>query len=326
MNNIFFELSIEEQVKSLTFSAHGILKEYGLIDAEIKSINYEFNATFSVVTQSAEQFALRININSTRTLENMLAEIEWVNFLARIPGITVPRPVANQSNEFITVSLHEDSGRTLKAVLYTWLDGEELGDDAVPEQMFQVGMAMATLHRSSKDFTLTAPAKLPTFDHWLWGTEDFLLCENSLVPSGQLRLIREAVEIIQSDTRDLYVTTPNQIIHGDLHGWNLMWHEGQLALFDFDDCGFGIPQQDLAVCLYYLDTPEQKEALLEGYRAIQPLPSYTHQQMASLLLQRRLVLLNYLYETSNSEHKAMLPAYLDKTMERVAGFLTDVRG
>ena len=158
MNNIFFELSIEEQVKSLTFSAHGILKEYGLIDAEIKSINYEFNATFSVVTQSAEQFALRININSTRTLENMLAEIEWVNFLARIPGITVPRPVANQSNEFITVSLHEDSGRTLKAVLYTWLDGEEVGDDAVPEQMFQVGMAMATLHRSSKDFTLTAPA------------------------------------------------------------------------------------------------------------------------------------------------------------------------
>jgi len=48
--------------------------------------------------------------------------------------------------------------------------------------------------------------------------------------------------------------------------------------------------------------------------------------MNSLLLQRRLVLLNYLYETKNPEHKEMLPAYLEKSMERVNGFLTGVRG
>jgi hypothetical protein len=48
--------------------------------------------------------------------------------------------------------------------------------------------------------------------------------------------------------------------------------------------------------------------------------------MASLLLQRRLVLLNYLYETKNPEHKAMVPAYLQKTMERIGTYLTDVRG
>ena len=78
--------------------------------------------------------------------------------------------------------------------------------------------------------------------------------------------------------------------------------------------------------MYYLDTPEQDEAVLEGYRTVCELPTYTKAQMNSLLLQRRLVLLNYLYETKNPEHKEMLPAYLEKSMERVNGFLTDVRG
>ena len=326
MSQDFFEISNDEQIKSLTHSARELLGQYGLHDVEIKCINYEFNATFSVVTASGEKFALRININSTRTPENMLAEIEWVNFLTRIPGISLPRPIANGSDSFISTLMHQDSGRVLQAILYTWLEGEELGDEASPEQMFTVGAAMATLHQSSKAFKLTPPAELPTFDDWLWGTQDFLLSQQSIVPTEQLLSIREAVEIIQADTSALYKSTSTQIIHADMHGWNLMWHEGRLSIFDFDDCGFGIPQQDLAVALYYLDTPEQKSAFLKGYQSISELPAYSELQMASLLLQRRLVLLNYLYETKNLEHKAMLPAYLNKTMERISGFLTDVRG
>jgi DNA-binding transcriptional regulator WhiA len=48
--------------------------------------------------------------------------------------------------------------------------------------------------------------------------------------------------------------------------------------------------------------------------------------MKALLLQRRLLLLNYLFETKNLEHKEMLPAYLAKSIERISTFLTDVRG
>jgi Ser/Thr protein kinase RdoA (MazF antagonist) len=326
MMSDFFNLSTEQQIKSFTKSAVILLKNYGVEDAEIKCINFEFNATFCVVTQSGQKFALRININSTRSPENMRAEVEWVNSLSRTPGINVPRPIANGSDQFISSLFHEDSGRTLNSILFTWLEGEELGDEASADQMFTVGAAMATLHQSSQTFTLTPPAELAVFDDWLWGTEDYLLSDKSQLTDAQQLIIRDAVQIIESDTSALYNTTPIQIIHGDLHGWNLMWHEGVLSIFDFDDCGFGIPQQDLAVCLYYLDTPEQKEALLSGYQSIQLLPAYTQSQMASLLLQRRLVLLNYLYETSNPEHRAMLPVYLEKTMERIAGFLTDVRG
>jgi Ser/Thr protein kinase RdoA (MazF antagonist) len=103
-----------------------------------------------------------------------------------------------------------------------------------------------------------------------------------------------------------------------------MWHEDQVSIFDFDDCGYGVEAQDIAVALYYLDTPEQEVALLDGYKSIRPLPTYSENAMKALLLQRRLFLLSYLYETKNPEHKEMLPAYLEKTIERVSTFLTDV--
>jgi Ser/Thr protein kinase RdoA (MazF antagonist) len=79
--------------------------------------------------------------------------------------------------------------------------------------------------------------------------------------------------------------------------------------------------QDLATSLYYLDTPEQDAALLEGYRSVSSLPEYTERQMQVLLLHRRLILLNYLYETSNPEHRDMLPKYQIETIRRVSELL-----
>jgi len=322
----FFDSTSEQQIESFTKSAREILAKYSLHDVEISCINYEFNATFKVVTCNGDKYALRINVNSTRTPSNMQAEIEFVNFVSRIPALKTPRPIANNENQYITSVLHAESGRTVHAILYTWLEGEEIGDEPTHEQLVTVGAAMATMHQSSRQFKLSGMAELPTFSDWLWGTEDFLLSDKSLLTPDQYAGIKDAIAIIENDTRNLFSSNPIQVIHGDLHGWNLMWHEGELAIFDFDDCGYGIPHQDLAVTLYYLDTPEQDEAILEGYRSICEIPAYSKAQMSSLLLQRRLVLLNYLYETNNPEHKAMLPAYLEKTMERVGGFLTDVRG
>ena len=43
--------------------------------------------------------------------------------------------------------------------------------------------------------------------------------------------------------------------------------------------------------------------------------------MDMLLLQRRIFLLNYLYETTNAEHRSMLPEYLEETLRRVEKFL-----
>ena len=320
----FFEQDVKVQTDSLTKFAHEILKKYGISDAEVDCINFEFNATFSVSTVSGQKYALRLNINSTRVASNIQAETQWVRGLSRISSINVPTPIASLADTYLVSAIHADSGQEIFGVMYSWLEGEELGDEPTLEQLRIVGQTMALLHDNSSNFTLTDGAELPTFNDFFWGTEDYLFSSKSLLIPQDLQLIEQARDLIMKFTDELYATSPVHIIHADLHGWNLMWHEDQLYIFDFDDCGYGVEAQDIAVALYYLDTPEQEVALLDGYKSIRPLPIYSENAMKALLLQRRLLLLNYLYETKNAEHKEMLPAYLEKTIERVSTFLTDV--
>ena len=324
MGSEFFDLPAEQQQNSLTAFATKLLSDYGIHDAKVSCINFEFNATFAVESDSGIKYALRININSTRTVENMQAEVQWVRHLNRTSGINTPTPIATLKDQYIVSGLHADSGQTLNGVMYSWLEGEEIGDEPTMEQLHEVGRAIARLHQESTDFALSAGDVLPTFNDFFWGTEDFLFSEKSVLSDKVRGLIEQARDLIMKYTDELYQSSPVHIIHADFHGWNLMWHEGQLSVFDFDDCGFGVEAQDIAVALYYLDTPEQEQALLAGYTSIKPLPKYSDNAMKALLLHRRLLLLNYLYETKNQEEKELLPAYLEKSLERVSAFLTDV--
>ena len=324
MSNNFFDQDVKAQTDSLTLFARGILKKYGISDAQVECINFEFNATFSVSTESGQKYALRLNINSTRTVSNILAETQWVRELARIPSVNVPTPIATLDDQFVVSALHEDSGQTICGVMYTWLEGEEIGDEPTLDQLRRVGQAIAHMHQNKSEFQLTDGAELPTFNDFFWGTEDFLFSVRSTLSPENKTLMKQAHDLIMQFTNELYATSPVRIIHADFHGWNLMWHEDQVFIFDFDDCGFGVEAQDIAVALYWLNTPTADSTLLEGYRSVRPLPTYSDKAMKALLLQRRLLLLNYLFETKNAEHKEMLPAYLKRSIELVSTFLTDV--
>jgi Ser/Thr protein kinase RdoA (MazF antagonist) len=324
MSNNFFDQDVKVQTDSLTMFAREILKKYGISDAEVECINFEFNATFSVSTESGQKYALRLNINSTRTVSNILAETQWVRELARIPSVNVPTPIATLDDQFVVSALHEDSAQTICGVMYTWLEGEEIGDEPTLDQLRRVGQAIAHMHQNKSEFQLTDGAELPTFNDFFWGTEDFLFSVRSTLSPENKTLMKQAHDLIMQFTNELYATSPVRIIHADFHGWNLMWHEDQVFIFDFDDCGFGVEAQDIAVALYWLNTPTADSTLLEGYRSVRPLPAYSDKAMKALLLQRRLLLLNYLFETKNAEHKEMLPAYLKRSIELVSTFLTDV--
>jgi Ser/Thr protein kinase RdoA (MazF antagonist) len=317
----FFDLSQDLQIEQLEHLAPDILKHYPIELVSAVSINYEYNATLKIEAANGQMFALRININSPRTPENLKAEIAWVRSLAQDSRVLVPRPIANNDGIFYTSIFHEASQRTLHCVLYSWLSGAEVGDEPTAEQLHALGAAMATMHLASKDFSCPAGSTLPSFNDPLWETEDFLLSEKSVLDSPMRDVISQAMDVIRSETQRLFSENKPQVIHADLHGWNVMWNNGTLAVFDFDDCGFGLPLQDLATAIYYLDTPEQDAALKEGYASVAPLPEYTQRDLDMLLLQRRIILLNYLYETTNAEHRSMLPEYLEETLRRVEKFL-----
>jgi len=323
MNTAFFEQPEDVVIKHLEAFSLQILSRYPIDVKSAVSINYEYNATLKVETADGLLFALRINTNSPRTPENLRAEIAFVRFLAEDGRVKVPHPIENREGNFYTSILHEASGRMFHCVLYSWILGEELEDEPTDEQLSALGAAMATMHVAAKGFNLPEGSSLPIFDDPLWWTEDFLLSEKSVLDVEAKDLISRALSAIKSGVATFYANGTPMLIHADLHRGNVLWYEDSLSVIDFDDCGFGFPLQDLATALYYLDTPEQDAAFRRGYESVAPLPECSEREMNMLFLQRRIVLLNYLYETSNLEHRSMIPEYQEETLRRIRNFLAE---
>lgn len=310
----FEDLSSEAQIETLKSTVSEILEHYNLEAPLFESINHEYNSTFRV-TSGGNNFALRVNVNSNRSVENLNAEIFWVN---AIESVKVPKPVANRTEDFVTYGQHDASGRRLPAVLYSWLDGAEPGDEPSDDQLFAMGAAMAKLHTEALSISFPESARLSDYSDFFWGESDNLLGPTSQLNATEKKSIQDLVDKVQAVVRLLGESAAKRPIHADLHPWNVMWHEDELAVFDFDDSGIGLPVQDLATSLYYLDTPEQDAAFMAGYQSISPLPQYTDEQMQLLQLQRRVLLLNYLYESTNPEHRAMVEKYKVETFRRLA--------
>jgi Ser/Thr protein kinase RdoA (MazF antagonist) len=317
----FFDQPEEIVIKELETFSLQILASYPIEVKSAVSINYEYNATLKIETTDGRLFALRINTNSPRTPENLMAEIAFVRLLGADGRVRVPQPIKNIDGSFYTSVLHEPSQRTFHCVLYSWIEGEELEDEPTDDQLKAMGVAMATMHLVAPTFELPHGATLPTFDDPLWWTEDFLLSEKSVLDASAKDLISRALSAIKEGVAKFYLNATPMIIHADMHGGNVLWNEDHLSVIDFDDCGFGLPIQDFATALYYFDTPEQDAAFKEGYQSVAPLPECSEREMKMFFLQRRIVLLNYLYETSNLEHKSMIPEYQEETLRRIKNFL-----
>lgn len=317
----FGEMTTDQQIEDLLPVAHEVISRYDIGTCTVESINHGYNSTFKVTSADGQQFALRINVNSVRTPANTLAELSWISELTEHHHIDVPTPLLTTSGEALTQIFHASSNRELTSVMYTWLDGEDLGDEPELEQLEALGATMAHMHEQSVHFALPDDADLPIFSDVLWNTRNCLLSDDSEIAPDEQVVVRLAFSEIQKVMDSLFAHTPPQIIHADLHGWNVKWHNGRLSVFDFDDCGFGLPVQDLSTTLYYLDTEEQDNAVKRGYETVRPLPTHTEREMQTLLLQRRILLSNYLFETTNPEHRAMAPDYFRQTLTRVNKYL-----
>jgi Ser/Thr protein kinase RdoA (MazF antagonist) len=317
----FGQLDVQGQKEHVLELARAVLLEYPFEVQSIEIINYEFNATFKVVTTKNEIFALRINVNSDRTYENLCGEIAFVSFLNEKQAVNLPKPIASKKGEFALTVASSLLERDLGVALYSWLEGDELGDEPTDDALRKLGAAMAAMHQATTHFALPDNAQLPLLKDFLWQTQDIIFSSSSPLSKEDIELLTKAKKEIENIIEDLYSGSKPIAIHADLHGANVFSHGDQIYIFDFDDAGFGLPIQDLATALYYLDTPEQDAALLAGYQSVSDLPRHDKYQLSGLLLQRRIILLNYLYETTNQEHRKMAPEYLVETLHRVRAFL-----
>jgi Ser/Thr protein kinase RdoA (MazF antagonist) len=110
------------------------------------------------------------------------------------------------------------------------------------------------------------------------------------------------------------------LIHGDLHQWNYLFHQGAAGAIDFDDCGYGHWLYDLAVTLNVLERdqphyPALRQSLLAGYRQTRALSAEHENYLNTFMALRSLQ--NVLASFEERNH----PAFRETWQAHVAGEL-----
>ncbi len=261
--------------------------------------------------------------NSVSTAENVAAQQAWVHAIARDTDVRVPDAVAAPDGRTVVAVPCPELGRELLCVLNTWLDGADVGEcDA--EQAHALGRVMATLHAHARGMVIPDGATLPAFDEPLFGDRDVLSGSDLLDDTGHA-VVAEGFERARAAFAGLAVGDAIPV-HADLHGGNLKWHDGRLAVFDFDDSGVASPVVDLGIATFYVRDadPAVEEALRAGYTEVAPLPEGA-EHLEAVIASRQLLLANMLLTTTTAQWRGRAAEYLGTTVDRLRHWMASGR-
>jgi Ser/Thr protein kinase RdoA (MazF antagonist) len=258
-----------------------------------------------------------VNTNSHSTAAHVVAQQEWLHAIATETDVLVPDPLRTPAGEWSVEVPCPTWGRPLRATVASWLDGEDVVvcDE---EQAHALGAAMALLHEHAEGFVLPPGAGLPVFDTALFGDEDLVSGHPDLPPGGA-EVVSRALADADLACAAVHAASTPRVIHADLHGGNLKWHHGRVAVFDVDDCGIGAPALDLAIALFYLRSGDDRleDALRAGYGRVRPLPDVGEAELEALVAARQLLLANSLLASSTATLRSEASAYLTVTVDRL---------
>lgn len=309
--------------------------------AAIELVSLSENAVFRVDATDGARYALRIHRPGYSSLPELESELIWTEALGEA-GIDVPAAVRTPDNRGY-VSVSTPGWATPRQVgLVGWLDGGTLGhllekapDDSARAQHFaELGRAMARMHEHTTNWTPPS-----TFVRRVWDADGLVghdplwgrFWELPELSAEQRTLLLRARESIWQELTDYGCDAAGfGLIHADLHSYNVLVHGDRFTVIDFDDAGFGWHQYDLAVALSGLrgdpTFPAMQRALIDGYRAVRPLPAEALGLLPLFLLVRRLVSLGWLHGRPELDHGNRVAPLIAAACEETDTYLSGTRG
>jgi Ser/Thr protein kinase RdoA (MazF antagonist) len=323
MDNTYDQLTQRQQLAVLRPFARAAMAQFAIQPALLRVVNHAFNTTYAVSDTAGQQYALRLNTQSLRDPDGVAAELQWIEALAATGLVNVPTPAKTVVGAFAAQIDCPPLQKTLLATLARWLPGRIVGARPTRQQLTQIGRVTALLHQQSKDWRASGGATFPHIDGIFMNSPDNLSHGDDARLSPVLyQLLSEAMVIIAPVYTQLAHRFAIQPIHADIHPYNLMWHVGQLSVFDFDDAGMGWPIQDLAVTCYYLrDIVGAEAQVLAGYTSVATMPAVSSAEFEALLMARGILLFNDLIVSQSHEEREFVPEYCRRMELRLRHFL-----
>ena len=199
--------------------------------------------------QHGKACILRIGHSSHRDGSAVQGEAEFIDYLGA-NGIHVGRPVRDGNGNLVEVIPAEEG--SFVAVVFekvpggaaaaeNWIDGT---------LMHTLGRMVGRMHELAKDFQ---PSQ-ERFRRLDWEDDNTIVMENihNGLPADEAALVASQYETLLAKARELPKDRDHYgLIHFDVHGGNFFVQDGEVYLFDFDDCMYSWFANDIAMVFYY---------------------------------------------------------------------------
>jgi acetylornithine/succinyldiaminopimelate/putrescine aminotransferase/Ser/Thr protein kinase RdoA (MazF antagonist) len=316
--------------------ARQALKSWRLADADLELVKHRENTVFKVKSSDGRAFALRVHQEALHSDAALRSELEWMQAL-HADGFRVPAVLpADNGNLFVETTVGELARR---CSLLEWIEGDLLNELGLCERGMQaelcdryrkLGALAARLHVQATGWTPPAAFTRHAWDEGaLLGDEPRMgkFWEHPALTPQQRRSLLEARVALRGMLRQLGRTANNYgLIHGDFLPDNLIVAGGELALIDFDDCGYGWHLYEMATGLF----PQVKQpffdelvsAYLEGYRSVRALDESEAALLPAFIM---ICGLNYLgWMQKRGAHLRHADRLAEEIIEGLSGYVPDL--
>ena len=326
-------LSHEVLMERLAEMAQSALPLYGLDPASpVTLLNHSENTTYRIDDPATgEPVVLRIHREAYHTKNAIGCELAFMEALRNEAGVITPKPIPGTDGDLIqTVQIAGMPPR--HCVLFEFLEGEEPSEDELLGPFRTLGEVSGRIHR----FSETWP-RGDDFERLHWDFEHMLgntpywgdWRDGPALDAERIALLERLVDVIRRRL-DAYGKAPHRfgLVHADLRLANLLIHEGETRVIDFDDSGMSWFLYDLATALSFIeereDVPDLIRVWLEGYRTVRPLSDEDEAEIPTFLMLRRVLILAWIGSHSETDlAKELGPEYTAGTCRLAERYLRD---
>lgn len=305
------------------------IQAYDISARDISVLNRSENSTYVVdLDDHGTRAILRVHREGYHDHDQIQSELDWIAALRRDADIRTPRVLPTSSGDEVCDVIHEERPR--HAVLFELVPGSEPTGDAHSGAFFtRLGELTARLHQHAESWD--RPASFSRFawdwthmigDNARWG--NWRECVTAEGPED--RLLSMAVA---AASKRLYALDARPrargLIHADMRAANLLADGDDIAVIDFDDCGWSWFLYDFATAVSFVEHDprlgEWQDAWLEGYRRRRELDAVDVEALPTLVLLRRLMLLAWMGSHSYTDEAQQRAEYLSGTCDLAETYL-----
>lgn len=240
------------------------------------------------VTTGENRYILCIYRHGDRSIAEIEAELDFMDYLYP-HGLVVPTAIRSQEGDRL-LHLAAPEGERY-AVVFTYVEGQQLSKTPEPAAMSQVGKVLARLHVASD--LMATPLRRPQIDFdslVRWSIAAFEVAAPQRVED--IAYLHEVAAQLEPHFHHFPTGKPHYgLVHGDMVPSNILTTgDGQPALVDFDSCSYGWWMYDLATLRVEIDYWNMGgtiwQAVLEGYQSARPILDEDFAMMPALTVAR----------------------------------------